>query len=149
MSYEGEELYLCANGHLHQRNCYNELEGNCPVCEVPIVWRMGVDQTNHAGIWPVFEVYAEAKVETCLCCNHTKVIKPETYKIPMNQGHAREDKSGDVDLRASVPSSIARFKVYPHYGTESEKVFDTIDEAVQYLDDEEDRQIKEREQYLR
>ena len=149
MSYEGEELYLCANGHHFQRGCYDELEGNCPVCAAPIVWRMGVDQTNNAGIWPVFEIYEKAKVETCSCCNHTKVIAPETYKIPMNQGHfTRKGESGDGDFRASVPSSLAKYKVYPIY-EEGEKVFDTIEEAVQFLNDEEDKQIKEREQYLR
>jgi hypothetical protein len=140
MSYEGTNLFICARGHYHSQNCYaSDLDGDtpCPNCGAPIIWFCSVDQTNHAGIWPGLEVFRPAQIDQCPCCGHRKVIAEIIYKIPDNVGYIRPGST------PKVPVEPCEFKVYPHY-EEEPRFFETIKEATDFLNAEEDRMDEER-----
>jgi hypothetical protein len=91
MSCEGYEQYLCANGHLRVRDCWDEMECNedgpfvnyldkCD-CGAPTVFHHSVDTTNDEGNPYPFEIDIPAKIQACnLGYAHT--IREATYKIP-------------------------------------------------------------------
>ena len=46
VSYEGYREWLCANGHYHARDCWDDDPKKCQHCGAPITHYHGVDQTN-------------------------------------------------------------------------------------------------------
>ncbi len=84
MSYEGYEVWLCANGHRATFDCYvapDEKEWRCH-CGAARAWWCAVDQTNGEGEEPNLIVAQEATVNTCACCGHRTWATMETYVIP-------------------------------------------------------------------
>ena len=85
MSYEGTVQRLCKNGHLEEVNCYNDSsKDRCEYCNELFVYRHGIDQTNgyDSRDKMEFEILTSAEYDICPTCNHIKLIKPATYKIP-------------------------------------------------------------------
>jgi hypothetical protein len=97
MSYKGYVDVLCKNGHKYGWDAMDEMYGDadqykgCPICGAPVAFRWDVDKTN--GIeeenpytldYP-FEEATRAEYETCPTCNHCKLVKHETYKIPTQE----------------------------------------------------------------
>ena len=107
MSYEGYTRVLCAEGHLHSFDCYDEPElriseagkfsyegeeyevvaWTCPDCGSNVVWFEGVDQTNDSGWSTDLKIFSAAENKTCQCCKNVKKVKKESYYIPSNRGH--------------------------------------------------------------
>ncbi len=88
MSYEGKSVYLCTNGHLIERDAYDDPH-DCPHCKQPLKHLFGVDYTNGAdetGKCPGEENYKklvkieEAKEELCTCCGQLKVMGSARWK---------------------------------------------------------------------
>jgi len=128
MSYEGYEMYLCANGHLTREDalagCYfGEEPTICTVCKEPMVWRCCVDQTNDGGVAPVLVEHEAEKTKTCECCGHTRVTEEATFCIPSNAGHRLRDDHAD-EIPAEVPLVEVQFK-----DVDSGELFPTADEA--------------------
>ena len=127
MSYEGYEMYLCANGHLELGDSlsgyFGEEPQNCTVCKEPLVWCYSVDQTNDGGVAPQLVEHKPEKVETCECCGHTRVTEEATFCIPSNAGHRLGDDHAD-EIPAEVPEVKVQFK-----NLDSGELFDTADEA--------------------
>lgn len=84
MSYEGYEQCLCENGHYWEQDCRDE-DRFCVECHLPIVWQNSVAETNVDGYGHIdmeqFKV-AEAKVDACPTCKHTKEVEPARYRMP-------------------------------------------------------------------
>lgn len=107
MSYKGYDQVLCANGHLHQFDCYDTPQlrlgageyqwddhdysedevYHCPDCGALAVWREAVDQTNNVGVSTFLKEYKSAELSICEHCGLTKQISPAQYYVPSNQGH--------------------------------------------------------------
>ena len=105
MSYEGYSQFICRNGHQYVSDVYDG-DRECDYCQTPPVWCYSVDQTNGCecdyikeqnikvdrpdGLCNAhaikLEVLVAAEFETCNHCNHSKLIKEATYKVPDNVG---------------------------------------------------------------
>ncbi len=97
MSYEGYVEYLCANGHLRIRNCWDDYDcdENGPFqkppskcnCGADFVVRHSVDQTNgdildDPSTMPMsLEVATPAVIHTCSCGN-VHIVEEIRYKVP-------------------------------------------------------------------
>lgn len=89
MSYEGYVQYLCAHGHLRERDCWGEdLDPPlCSFCGADFVFRHAVDQTNGtidddpSTLQYPFEVATAAVTEVCNL-GRVHVISEATFKIP-------------------------------------------------------------------
>lgn len=87
MSYEGYYQLWCPNGHYWEQNVY-AFDECCSRCGEHYIVENSVDETN--GVEPVGfgwgyiqpEVDVPAVTETCEHCNHTRIVKQETHKIP-------------------------------------------------------------------
>lgn len=84
MSYEGYEVWLCANGHRHFFDCHDtpdEKTWAC-FCRASRAWSRSVDDTNGPGDEPALTVAQQATYSTCPCCGLSKQTSPEAYVIP-------------------------------------------------------------------
>jgi hypothetical protein len=128
MSYEGREVWLCANGHRRDFDCYNapnnyvtnESDYRCS-CGAPWVWSEAIDQTNCEGVESVLVVHRSAVTETCAHCGAVKELEEVRYCIPLNSGHLLKD------AKPTVPLFPVRFR--PEVSGED---FDTEGEAYQW-----------------
>ena len=122
MSYEGYEMYLCANGHYMiegARYMWDDEPQVCEICEAPIIWFCSVDQTNDGGVAPVLIEHEPEKTETCRCCGHTKVVEEARFCIPSNAGHLQVEKEA-----VNLPQVEVQFR-----DNDSGELFPTADEA--------------------
>lgn len=105
MSFEGFVQYLCKNGHNWDNDVYwDDDSEKCPICEAEIVWSNLVDTTNGSFCncnegcencedgridgYIELEVKEPAVYSECKECGTKKLIKEETYKVPLNNSRA-------------------------------------------------------------
>ena len=90
MSYEGYHQYLCAYGHYHEQDCYQDDLKVCnrAECEQPIVWWNSVDITNGSfeGRKRI-DGYVKLKILHEIKCQHCNSILETIYAIPRKAGH--------------------------------------------------------------
>jgi RNA polymerase subunit RPABC4/transcription elongation factor Spt4 len=89
MSYEGYIQYLCENGHLSLKDCYEDDIQICPICKAKIVWWNMVNTTNgsFSEEGERIDGYIELKIKTQKICDKCNSVLETTYKIPQNGGH--------------------------------------------------------------
>lgn len=83
MSYSGRRQYWCQSGHYFVGSCWDDDPAGCPVCNEPLAFRNGVDDTNgeaYGFIRPVVTV--PAVMCSCESCGNSHVAKPARYRIP-------------------------------------------------------------------
>lgn len=89
MSYEGEEVILCRNGHKSVYNCYDLPDPNswkCSICEEPGTWWEGIDWTNGNGYRTELKLYKEEKVSyPCPVCGNKHYSTNPQYYIPWDK----------------------------------------------------------------
>jgi hypothetical protein len=141
MSYEGREVWLCANGHRRDFDCYNapnDTEGtqryHCP-CRAPWVWSESIDQTNCEGVESVLVVHRSAVTETCAHCGTVKQLEEVRYCIPSNSGHQLKG------AEPTVPFFPVRFRAEG-----STEEFCTEGEAYQWIVDRHKQEESENDQ---
>ena len=82
MSYEGYELFVCANGHKWSWGAFSYIKtgekDDCPHCEAKAVWSCAIDQTNCEYIEPTLEMVEPPPL--CKCCG--QATGAARYKIP-------------------------------------------------------------------
>jgi hypothetical protein len=93
MSYEGYDQQICQNGHYTEVDCYDnsydDLVAACKICEAPIGWTNGVNQTNgpDQGVVP-FTVLRknflvqDAKMCKCSTCSNEHLVEPAIFRVP-------------------------------------------------------------------
>lgn len=87
MSYSGYEDHICEVGHLYSSDAF--ADGETCHCGKKSVFCNSVDQTNceeYGTIvnWQKFMI-ADAKVETCVTCNHTTIVEETRYRAPTKE----------------------------------------------------------------
>ena len=84
MSYEGYEVWLCANGHRHFFDCYDAPEAKSWRCHcgAAVAWEYAVDQTNGPGDEPDLTIAKAAVFKSCACCGNRSQVEEATYVIP-------------------------------------------------------------------
>lgn len=99
MSWEGYYQLICNAGHSYSCDDVYSLdipEMICPFCKSKPKWYNVVDQTNGSFAedgktridnYVKLKIKAVATTKKCECCQHVKVIEPETYSIPRKKGN--------------------------------------------------------------
>ncbi len=118
MSYEGYELWLCKNGHIHECDCYmssNSSEWKCPSCNAEREdGFFSVDETNGLP-YPVsfsVEPIEGETTETCPTCNHTKTLTPPRYKIERVDPYYWSGKGRYPNVAESVAEDYYDYNTY-------------------------------------
>lgn len=86
MSYEGTEVYICTNGHIHLYDCYSCPEPTtwkCKYCSSGFYAKGQIDMTNGLPYYLRFKLIQKTPPKTYRCkeCGSIKTLEHATYKF--------------------------------------------------------------------